>query len=102
MQKETSPSAKKKKDAMKALRQTRAKWITRASEKVKQQRKTLKGIRSQLAGGAATVQEIAQATGMQTAEVLWYLAALKKYGEIMEAQKDGSYFRYALTLKSKS
>ena len=101
MQKETSPSAKKK-DAMKALRQTREKWVVRASEKVKQQRKTLKGIRGQIAAGAATVPEIAQATGMQTAEVLWYLAALKKYGEIVEAQKDGSYFRYTLTPKAKS
>ncbi|WP_419655258.1 hypothetical protein Dvar_43350 [Desulfosarcina variabilis str. Montpellier] len=101
MQKEPSASAKKK-DAMKALRKTRAKWVANASEKVKQQRKALKGIRGQLAGGAATVPEIAQATGMQTAEVLWYLAALKKYGEIVEAQKDGSYFRYVLTPKVKS
>jgi predicted transcriptional regulator len=35
---------------------------------------------------------IAAATGVSTAEILWYVAALKKYGEIKEAEKDGGYF----------
>ena len=87
---------------MKSLRQTRQQWIAKASNQVKQQRKALKAIRARLTVGTGTVPEIAKATGMQTADVLWYLAALKKYGEIVEGQKDGSYFRYTLTPKTKS
>ncbi len=101
MQQETSPSVQKK-QAMKALRQSRQQWIAKAANQVKQQKKELKAIRTQLAAGVGTAPEIAQATQMQTADVMWYLAALKKYGEIVEAQKDGSYFRYALTSKAKS
>jgi len=101
MQQETSPSAQKK-EAMKALRQARQQWIANASNQVKRQKKELKAIRTQLAAGAGTVPEISQATHMQTADVMWYLAALKKYGEIVETQKDGSYFRYILTPKAKS
>jgi hypothetical protein len=28
--------------------------------------------------------------------VLWFIATLKKYGEIAEGDKDGGYFRYYL------
>ena len=40
--------------------------------------------------------EIAAATGLPVSEVLWYVATLKKYGEILEGPKDGSYYRYRL------
>ena len=40
--------------------------------------------------------ELAAATGMPADEVLWYMAALKKYGEVVEAEKCGGYFRYTL------
>jgi DNA-binding IclR family transcriptional regulator len=43
-----------------------------------------------------TVPEIAAATGLPVSEVLWYVATLKKYGEILEGPKAGSYFRYRL------
>ena len=42
------------------------------------------------------VPEIAAATGLDPASVLWYLASLKKYGEVAEGAADGSYFRYRL------
>ena len=98
---QTSPSAERK-EAMKSLRQSRQQWIAKAANQVKQQKKALKAIRKQLAAGVGTAPEIARAADMPTADVMWYLAALKKYGEIVEAQKDGSYFRYTLTSKAKS
>jgi len=94
------PKKAEKKEAMKALRQARKQWIADASARMKVQKKALKGIRSRLESGAGTVPEIAAATGMPPADVLWYVAALKKYGEIAETEKDGSYFRYALTEKA--
>jgi len=42
------------------------------------------------------VPEIAAATDLLVSEVLWYVASLKKYGEILEGSKDGSYYRYRL------
>ena len=61
------------------------------------QRKEIKAIREQLNEKGATVPEIAGATGIPSAEVMWYLATLKRYGLIVEGEKDGGYFRYALT-----
>lgn len=83
------------KTALKALRGTRKAWIARAAARVKTQKKALKAIRERLAEGDATVPEIAEATGMPADSVLWYVAAMKKYGEIVEVRKNGGFFRYA-------
>ena len=86
-----------KKEAMKKLRADRKQWIVKATAQMKAQKKALKAITACLAKGACTVPEVADATTMPADEVLWYMAALKKYGKIVEAEKDGEYFRYALT-----
>jgi hypothetical protein len=88
---------KAKKEAMKKLRESRKVFIKAASAKMKSQKKVIGAIKDQLKDGARTVPEIAAATGTSTAETLWFVATLKKYGEIKEAEKDGSYFKYALT-----
>ena len=85
-----------KKAAMKALREERKPLIKAASAKMKLQKKAIDAILDQLKNGAQTVPTIAAATGASTAETLWYMAALKKYGEIKEAEKDGGYFKYQL------
>ena len=90
---------KAKKSAMKALRSVRKEWITRTAARLKEQKKNLKAIKGHLEEGPGTVPRIAEATGIPPDRVLWYIAALKKYGEINEAEKDGSYFRYTLTEK---
>ncbi len=64
---------------------------------MKAHQKVIGAIKDQLKHEAKTVPEIAAATGTSTAETLWFVASLKKYGEIKEAEKDGSYFKYALT-----
>ncbi len=85
-----------KKAAMKTLREERKTLIKAASTKMKRQKKAIQAILDQLKDGAQTVPTIAAATGASTAETLWYMAALKKYGEIKEAEKDGGYFKYQL------
>ena len=90
----------KKKEAIKMLRSDRKEWITMASNRVKEQRKERKAIKKYLENQPATVPEIADATGIPSDKVLWYLATLKKYGDIVEGEKDGSYFRYVLTENS--
>jgi predicted transcriptional regulator len=87
---------KKKKEAMKKLRNDRKEWITKASTMVKKQKKIIKAIKGHLENQPATVTEISEATGIPSDKVLWYLATLKKYGEIIEGEKSGGYFRYVL------
>ncbi len=87
---------KEKKEAMKKLRSERKKVIKAAAANVKKQNKVLKAIKEQLKDNPGTVPEISEGTGVQTSEVLWYLASLKKFGQIVEGEKDGAYFRYEL------
>lgn len=87
---------KKKKDAMKKLRKDRKEWITQTSAMAKEQKKVIKAIKGHLENQPATVPEISQETGIPSDRVLWYLSTLKKYGDIVEGDKDGGYFRYVL------
>ena len=91
-----------KKEAMKKLRESRKHIIKATSARVKENRKTIKAIREQLQAEARTVPEIAAATGLASSEVLWFIATLKKYGEILEGDKDGGYFRYNLADRARS
>ena len=86
-----------RKEAMKTLRAARKEWIQKASAIMKSQKKKLKSINEHLEKGPATIPEIAETSGLPPHEVLWFMAALKKYGKIVESEKDGGYFRYALT-----
>lgn len=93
---ENTPKQQKA-DDMKALRRACKERIDRVSARVREQKKSLKAIRAQLENTACTVPEVAAATGMATDRVLWYVAAMKKYGQIAETEKDDGYYRYAWT-----
>ncbi len=88
---------KAKKDAMKRLRQERKKKIIEIATLVQSQKNDVKAIKEQMENDVGTVPSIARETGISPDKVLWYIAALKKYGEISEAEKDGGYFQYILT-----
>lgn len=93
---DTDQDKNRKKEAMKALRESRKAFVKTASAKMKIQKKAIEVIQDHLQEGARTVPEISTATGISTAETLWYVATLKKYGVIKEAEKDGCYFKYEL------
>jgi len=97
---EDSPEKEARKEAMKALRKARKKQIAGASAKMKEQKKAIKAIREALGGDGATVPAVVEQTGMPSAEVFWYLATMKKYGEVLEGDKDGGYFRYKLSAET--
>lgn len=84
---------------MQQLREKRKTSIRRAAAMVKSQKKDLNLLKKQLGGDGGTAPEIAGATGMDVAQVLWYLATLKQYGEVVEDAKNGSYFTYKLVVK---
>jgi len=92
---EKSPPVNK--EALKELRQARKAAIAEASKRMKAQKKALKAIREQMGDEEGrTIPEIAQAVSMSPAEVLYCVATMKKYGEVLEGDKDGAYFRYRL------
>jgi hypothetical protein len=82
--------------ALKKLKVARKEQIAAATARMKEQRQAVKAIKKYLDGAELTVPEIAAGTGLPASEVLWYVASLKKYGEILEGPKDGSYYRYRL------
>jgi len=84
------------KETLQALREQRKRYIEHARKSIKENNKVLKSIREQIATEPRTVPQIAQALAMDTAEVLIFVSALKKFGEVMEGPKDGDYFRYGL------
>jgi Fic family protein len=85
-----------RREAMKKLREARKPKIAATTARMKEQKKAVDAIKAELQRGEGTVPEIAAATGLETASVLWYLATMKKYGEVAEGPADGSYFRYRL------
>ena len=84
-------------EALKILKAARKEQIAALTARLKAQRQAVKAIKEQLKEAELTVPELARATGLTPPEVMWYVAALKNYGEILEGAKDGSYFRYRLS-----
>ena len=93
---EAATGKREKKEAMKKLRESRKHIIKATSARVKEDRKAIRAIKEHLRDEARTIPEIAEATGLASSLVLWVIATLKKYGEIVEGDKDGGYFRYYL------
>ncbi|QLA14830.1 winged helix-turn-helix domain-containing protein [Desulfolutivibrio sulfoxidireducens] len=82
--------------ALKALRAERQEWIAAASARARDTRKATTAVRECLGKASATVPEIAKATGLAPDRTLWLVASMKKFGEVVEADKDGGFYRYAL------
>jgi predicted transcriptional regulator len=97
---ETREETGVKKEAMKKLRRDRKAKIKAAKALMKEQQKTIKAIKEQLRDRPMTVPEIAATTGIEASSVLWFLAALKKYGKVVEGEKEGSYFKFRLAEKT--
>ena len=63
---------------------------------LKADRDTRKAVREALRFGPKTIPELTQQLNFPGEKVTWYVMALKRYGEIVEAGQAGDYFRYAL------
>ena len=85
------------KEALKKLKAARKEQIAGATKRMQAQRRALKAIKASLADSELTVPELAEATGLPVDQVLWFVASMKKYGEILEGPKAGDYYRYKLS-----
>ncbi len=88
---------------LKRLRGERETQVKAANEASKSVRAERKRIAAALSDGAMSVPQLAAAIEMPTDRVLWHLAAMRKYGDLVEApERDGDYFTYALAPKEEA
>ncbi len=83
-------------EALKRLREERAAQLPAIQARLKEQVKATNEITRLLKESPRTVPELAEATGIPSQTVFWYLMGLKKYGRVAEGDQDGDYFRYRL------
>lgn len=93
---QTSEQKQALRETLKLLRAERAATVATATETNKHRQATRKSIRGALAQGPATVPIVAAACELPTSEVLWHIAAMRKYGELAEDAQEGDYFTYRL------
>jgi hypothetical protein len=81
---------------LKKLRVERGAAVDAAVERNKARQAARRQIRAALAGGPATVPALAAASGLSCRNVLWHVAAMRKYGDVVESGTDGDYPTYTL------
>jgi len=81
---------------LKQVREQRKEGIRRVAAMVAEQKRHLGEIKKRLSGDGATAPDIAEGTGLPVSRVMYFLATLKQYGEVVEGGKAGGYFRYRL------
>lgn len=84
------------KATLRKLRDERGAAVGAAVERNKRRQAARKQIRAALAHGAATVPALATATGLPSRDVMWHVAAMRKYGALVEVGTDGDYCTYEL------
>lgn len=95
----TNEEKKKRTELLVELRKEHRDAVQKAQELLKVQQSARKTLERALTGGPHSVPQLAQAVNMPAHEVLWYVAAMKKYGIVAEAGVDesGDYYLYRLT-----
>lgn len=83
-------------EVLKGLRESHAASFSKTQEMLKSQKQTQQAITKSLKEQPRTVPAIASLAGLPSKDVLWWLAAMKKYGLIAEEGMDGDYPIYKL------
>ena len=83
-------------ELLKKLRAEHAETVGRTQTLLREQKRVQKEICQFIRENPKTVPEIAEALGMLSNEVLWYIASYKKYGIVVE---DGMCADYPLYKK---
>lgn len=83
-------------DALKRLREQHQAGFKATQALLKELSAIRKEIRQAMQEGPKTVPELAEAVHLPASQVLWHMAAMKKYGLVVETGLDENYYRYAL------
>ena len=65
-------------------------------DRYKEQNRIVKMIRRALGPGPKTVPEVTEELKLPGDVVFWYIMAMRKYGEVVDAGESGDYVLYAL------
>ena len=84
------------------LRKLNREKVNKAQAILKEQQKIEKAIKRALQGEPKTVPQIAEITEIPAHIVLYYVASLKKYGQIDEVGLDENYEYYLYTLSKET
>ena len=86
--------AKQRGQLLKRLREEHKDTVVRAQALLKEQKGIWRQICQSTREAAKTVPQIAELTGLPAHEVLWHVAAMKKYDQISETGICGEYYLY--------
>jgi DNA-directed RNA polymerase specialized sigma subunit len=81
-------------EILKELRAKHAASVGRTQTLLKEQKKMQQDLLAALKGKPKTIPELAEATGLPSERVLWFMAALRKYGVVAENGMSGDYPLY--------
>ena len=81
-------------EMLKHLREQHAETVKRTQALLKEQKRVQQEICKIILENPKTVPDIAEAVGMPSNDVLWYLASFKKYGIVVEDGMCGDYPLY--------
>ena len=83
-------------DALRMFRERMGGLTDAKKAYLKSDRDTRKALREALKSGPKTVPELSRQLDLPSEKAMWYVMALKRYGEVVEAGRAGDYLRYAL------
>jgi predicted transcriptional regulator len=86
--------AKKRGQLLKRLREEHQDTVKRTQDRLKYQKEIQRRICQSTREAPKTVPEIAELTDLPAHEVLWHIAAMKKYDLISETGICGEYYLY--------
>ena len=81
-------------ELLKQLRTKHAASVERTQALLKEQQKMQQQLLAALRDTPRTIPELAAATGLPSNRVLWFMAALRKYGVVAENGMSGDYPLY--------
>ena len=81
------------------LRRQHGERVKAAQELLRAQQQVRKAVQRAMQSAACSVPQLAEQTGVPAHEVLWQIAAMKKYGLVVETGMDetGNYYLYGLS-----
>ena len=101
----TNKEEAKKRTAMLAdLRKQHRESVKRAQTLLKEQQIARKTLRRAMQAGPKSIPQLAEFSEMPAPEVLWHIAAMKKYGLVVEngLDEDYEYYLYGLPKEATS
>jgi predicted transcriptional regulator len=99
MNTESKEKARQRTQMLVGLRKQHGESVKQAQELLKVQQAARKTLSRAMQAGPRSAPQLAAASGLAAREVLWHLAAMKKYGLIEEAGMDDAeeYYLYRLS-----